>query len=110
VKQDIENGLKQYYDVPNVTVIVDAIQSYKVFIVGKVAKPGQITSEKPMTILQVLALAGGFQDFAKSDDIQIFRNIGATTDVFHFSYSELTKGRNFNQNMLLKSGDVVVIP
>jgi polysaccharide export outer membrane protein len=110
VKQDIEKGLKQYYDVPNVTVIVDAIQSYKVFVVGKVGRPGQITSEKPLTILQVLALVGGFQDFAKTDDLQIFRNVGATTDVFHFNYSELTKGRNFNQNMLLKSGDTIVIP
>src|SRR5262252_1424330 len=66
IKQEIEKELKKYIEVPNVTVIVEAIQSYKVFVTGKVAKPGALMAEKPITVLQALALAGGFADFANS--------------------------------------------
>ena len=110
VKQEIEKRLKEYIEVPNVTVIVDAIQSYRVFVTGKVGKSGAIMAEKPISVLQALALAGGFLDFANPAEIVIIRNTGADNVLFRFNYVEAIRGKNFNQNMLLKSGDVIVVP
>ena len=107
IKQAIEKKLKEYIEVPNVTVIVEAIQSYRVFVTGKVAKPGAIQAEKPISVLQALALAGSFVDFANPADIVIIREDNI---LFKFNYVEAIKGKNFNQNMLLKNGDVVVVP
>jgi polysaccharide export outer membrane protein len=110
LKEQIEESLKQYIDAPNVTVIVEAIQSYRIFVTGKVNKAGVIQVEKPITVLQALALAGGFQEFANMADIVIIRNSGEDSTRFLFNYPEVIKGKNFNQNMLLRSGDVVVVP
>jgi len=110
IKSEIEKKLKEYIDAPNVTVIVEAIQSYRVFVTGKVAKPGVYTAEKPISVLQALALSGGFQDFANPAEMVIIRNTGEDTILFRFNYVEAVRGKNFNQNILLKSGDVIVVP
>lgn len=110
LKQRIEQGLKEYVDIPNVTVIVEAIQSYRVFVTGKVAKSGAIQNEKPISVLQALSLAGGFTDFANTAEIVVIRNAGEESTLYRFNYPEVIKGKNFSQNMLLKSGDVVLVP
>lgn len=110
LKEQIEASLKEYIDAPNVTVIVEAIQSYRVFITGKVNKPGVLTSEKPISVLQALAMAGGHVDFANVADTVVIRNTGEDTTLFRFNYPEVIQGKNFSQNMLLRSGDVVVVP
>ena len=110
LKQRIEENLKEFIDAPNVTVIVDAIKSYRVFVTGKVAKPGAIEVEKPISVLQALSLAGGAVEFANMEDIVIIRNTGEDSTLYRFNYPEVIKGKNFSQNMLLKSGDVVVVP
>ncbi len=111
IKLAIERELTKFIEVPNVTVIVDTIQSYRVFVTGRVAKPGMIPSEKPITVLQALSLAGGFLEYANLSGIVIIRSTGnQTQDIFRFNYTDAIKGANFNQNILLKSGDVVVVP
>jgi len=110
LKTQIERKLKEYIDSPNVTIIVDAIQSYKVFVTGKVQKPGAILAEKPVTVLQALAMAGGFAEYAKTSEMSILRYYDNENIVFRFDYGEVTKGKNSNQNILLRSGDVVVVP
>jgi polysaccharide export outer membrane protein len=110
LKEKVETALKEFIDVPNVTVIVEAIQSYRVYVNGKVMKPGVIMNEKPISVLQVLALAGGFQDFANTAEIVIIRGSGEDSTLYRFNYPEVVKGRNFSQNMLLRTGDVVVVP
>ncbi|HEX4996909.1 MAG TPA: polysaccharide biosynthesis/export family protein [Terriglobia bacterium] len=110
LKQRIEDRLKQFIEIPTVTVVVEAIQSYRIFVTGKVAKPGAIMAEKPISVLQALALAGGFTEFANTDETVIIRNNGSENTSFKFNYREMIKGRNFDQNMLLKSGDVIVVP
>ena len=110
LKEKIEVLLKEYVDAPNVTVIVEAIQSYRIFVTGKVGKPGAIGAEAPISVLQALALAGGFTDFANLAETVIIRNTGEDSTLFRFNYPEVIKGKNFTQNMLLKSGDVVVVP
>jgi polysaccharide biosynthesis/export protein len=110
LKNRIEGKLKEYLTSPNVTVIVDNIQSYKVFVVGKVQKPGSILAEKPITVLQALSLAGGFQDYAKQASITILRNSGGQNFVLPFDYREVTRGKKPEENIVLRSGDVVVVP
>jgi len=110
LKEKIQDRLKEYLTAPNVTVIVEAIQSYRIYVVGKVQKPGALAIEKPITVLQALALAGGFQDFAKESEITILRSYGKETIVFDFNYRDVIKGRLPEQNILLRSGDVVVVP
>ena len=110
LKNKVEEALKEYIDAPNVTVIVEAILSYRVFVTGKVGKPGMIVSEKPINVLQALSLAGGFQEFANQAETVIIRNSGEDSTLFRFNYPEVIKGKNFSQNMPLKSGDVVVVP
>jgi polysaccharide export outer membrane protein len=110
LKNRIESKLKEYLTSPNVTVIVENIQSYKVFVVGKVQKPGSILAEKPITVLQALSLAGGFQDYAKQADITVLRNSGGQDFVLQFDYRNVTRGRKPEENILLRSGDVVVVP
>jgi polysaccharide export outer membrane protein len=110
LKAKIEEALKEYLDAPNVTITVEAIQSYKVYVEGKVGKSGMIMSEKPINVLQALAIAGGLAEFANPAETVIIRNSGEESTLFRFNYPEAIKGKNFSQNMLLRSGDVVVVP
>ncbi|MEJ2111857.1 MAG: polysaccharide export protein [Acidobacteriota bacterium] len=110
LKDRIENELQTYLNAPSVTVIVDAIQSYRIFVVGKVQNPGAYMSEKPITVLQSLAFAGGFQEFADESGMTIVRTSGGKSTVMGFNYKNVIKGKNTEQNIYLKSGDVVVVP
>ncbi len=110
LKEHMENRLKEYFDSPNVTVIVEAIQSYKVYVIGEVQTPGGIVVEKPITVLQALTLAGGFQQYADKSEISIVRTTGRDHLVFEFNYKDVIKGKKAEQNILLRSGDVVVVP
>ncbi len=110
LKVRIQDQLKEFLNAPNVTIIVEAIQSYRIFVLGKVQKPGAMTVEKPVTVLQALALAGGFQDYARDTEMTIIRSYGTENIVYEFNYREVIKGRRPEQNILLRSGDVVVVP
>jgi len=116
LKVELEKRLKDYLDVPNVTVIIDAIQSYRVFVTGKVQKPGVIMSERPLTVLQALALAGGFQEYSKKDQISIVRTIapqigrGQQDIKYPFDHDKVIDGSKQAQNIFLVSGDVVNVP
>ncbi len=110
LRDQIEGKLKEFLSAPSVTVIVEGIRSYQVFVVGKVQKPGAIIVERPITVLQALAIAGGFQDYAKDEEMTVIRGAGKGSEVFNFNYKEVTRGRKSEQNISLKSGDVVVVP
>ena len=116
LKVELEKRLKEYLEVPTVTVIIDAIQSYRVYVTGKVQKPGVIVSERPLTVLQALALAGGFQDYAKKDQITIVRTIspqvgrGQQDIKYPFDHDKVIDGTKQAQNIFLLSGDVVNVP
>lgn len=110
LKARIEQRLSEYIEAPSVTVIVDAIQSYRIYVTGKVQKPGGITVEKPITVLQAVTMAGGFQDYAKDTEMTVIRNYGNENIVFKFNYRDVIQGKNPQQNIFLRSGDVVVVP
>ena len=110
LKDEIEKRLKAYIEEPNVTVIVDAIQSYKVYVTGKVQKPGPILAEKPVTVLQAIAMAGGFQDYANQSGITIVRKYPGESILFRFDYNDVAQGKKPEQDIFLRSGDVILVP
>ena len=106
----VENLLKDYIETPMVTVIVDQIQHYRVYVTGNVNNPGSFTMEEPITVLQALSLAGSFGEFADTSKVQIVRIIDGENQFIPFHYKEFIEGKNTDQNIQLKSGDVVVVP
>jgi polysaccharide export outer membrane protein len=106
LKESLEQRLAEFINVPNVTVIVDSIQSYRIYVMGNVGGPGVQVSATPLTIMQALATAGGFNEFADKGNIVVFRGDSR----IRFDYADFVKGRNAGQNILLLSGDVVNVP
>ena len=66
--------------------------------------------EKPVTVLQALALAGGFQEFARDQEMTVIRTAGNENFTLDFNYRDVIKGKKHEQNIVLRSGDVVVVP
>jgi len=99
---------KRFFENAHVTVVVQQINSLKVFITGQVAKPGPYPLTAPTTVLQLISMAGGLRDFADSKNITIVRTDRRQTSTFQFNYKEI--GRNLSQNIELKPGDTVVVP
>ena len=99
---------KRFFSNPNVTVVVDEINSRKVFITGQVVKPGSYVIVAPTTVLQLIAMAGGLKDFADSKNILIVREEHGRTSSYPFNFKEIHK--NLQQNVQLKPGDTVVVP
>lgn len=95
---------------PVVTVIVKEINSQKVYLVGGVIRPGSLMLRTPMTILQVLAEAGGLTDFAKKKKIYIIRTEGGQESRIQFNYEAVLKGENPEQNIPVRPGDTIVVP
>jgi polysaccharide biosynthesis/export protein len=110
LKDQVERKLSTFLSAPEVTIIVKAIQSYKIYVLGKVQKPGEISAPKPVSVLQSLALAGGFQDFAKDQEITVIRTDKKGNKIFNFNYRDVIQGKKAEQNIILRSGDVVNVP
>ena len=111
VKQALELRLGEYIPESNVTVAVREIAGNQVFVVGKVNRPGAYPLYRPLDVMQALALAGGTAQFANVDDIRIIRrDAEGRQHLYEFEYSRVVDGRNLEQNMLLRSGDTIVVP
>lgn len=110
LQTEITTRLKKYIPDPVVTVTVKKIQGLKVFVIGKVGKPGEYMVGRYVDVIQALTLAGGLTPFAKESDIRILRKQGGREQVIPFDYSAVKKGRNLEQNIQLKAGDVVMVP
>jgi polysaccharide biosynthesis/export protein len=95
---------------PNATVVVKEIHSRKVFITGQVAKPGSYPLSADMTVMQVIALGGGLLEYADAKGIVVIRKEDGREKYFKFNYRDVLKGKNVQQNILLKLGDTVVVP
>jgi polysaccharide export outer membrane protein len=106
LKQKLEEILKDYVDVPNVTVSLESIQSYQVYVMGKVASPGALVRATPISVMQAVAASGGFSEFADKEHIVIFRG----DERIRFNYDDFERGKNQDKNIWLLSGDVVNIP
>src|SRR5262245_2189727 len=102
--------LSAYFRNPQITVLVKEVNSQKIYVIGEVKKEGAIRLQAPMTVLQVLAEAGGITDYAKRSKIQIYRIEGQKQKVYHFDYSEAVRGIQVEQNFQVLPGDTIVVP
>jgi len=104
-------SLRPYISEPAVTVIVQEMRSKKFNILGHVQKPGTYIFSPPATVMDAIALAGGFKDFAKSKSIYILRPVNEhETKRLQFNYKEVVQGIHPEQNVLLQPHDIVVVP
>jgi polysaccharide export outer membrane protein len=111
LEQDIAARLKSYISEPEVTVIVQQINSQKFNILGQVGKPGSYPLTNSPTVLDAIALAGGFRDFAKQKSIYVLRqNPDGSQARMPFNYKEVVKGKNLAQNIKLQPRDTIVVP
>ena len=110
LQQQITQGLKKYMTDPIVTVIMNQINSQRVYITGEVTKAGAYPLLPQMTILQALSSAGGFTQFANMKKIYMFRTVNGKQTKFPFNYKDVINGKNTDQNVALKPGDTIVVP
>lgn len=110
LENEIRQRLRKFISDPVVTVTVKKIQGLKVFVMGRVGKPGEYMVGRYVDVLQALTLAGGLTPFAKEDKIKVLRKQGGKEIVIPFDYSEVKKGQRLEQNITLRSGDVIVVP
>jgi polysaccharide biosynthesis/export protein len=106
----LEEKLKPFLTVPQVTVIVKEISSRKVYLMGQVGRTGPFLINSTTTVLQLIAQAGGLRDFAKRKKIYIMRSENGKTEQFRFNYDEVIKGKRLEQNIVLRPGDTIVVP
>jgi polysaccharide export outer membrane protein len=108
---EIAKRLQNYISEPDVTVIVTAMNSQKFNILGQVARPGSYRLTSPLTVLDAIALAGGFRDFAKQKSIYVLRQSADGTQTrLPFNYKDVIKGKNAQQNVQLEARDTIVVP
>ena len=106
----LRESLAKYLTNPQVTVTVTEINSRRVYITGEVTRAGALPLLPNMTVLQALSSAGGFSQFAKLKNIYVLRNEDGKQVKHPFNYKEVVKGKLAEQNILLQSGDVIVVP
>lgn len=111
LQEDIAAKLQTYITHPNVSVVVQEIKSKKFNILGRVMKPGAYPLSSTTTVIDAIAQAGGFQDFAKEKDIYILReNRTGNERRFRFNYKDVIKGKDREQNIRLEPNDTIVVP
>ena len=110
LRSELVRRLIKYIPNVNVTVAVLKVLSHKVYVVGRVAKPGEYLVGHYTDVLQALSLAGGLTPFAAENDIKIVRRVMGQQQTFPFRYSDVRKGIDLEQNILLQRGDVVMVP
>ncbi|HKQ33715.1 MAG TPA: polysaccharide biosynthesis/export family protein [Nitrospiraceae bacterium] len=110
IRTDLVKRLTKYIPNPNVSAAVTKVLSYKIYVVGRVNKPGEYLIGHYTDVLQALSLAGGLTPFASENDIKVIRRLKGQQKVFLFRYGDVRKGQELEQNILLQRGDSVIIP
>jgi polysaccharide biosynthesis/export protein len=110
LEKDIAEKLKSYISEPEVTVMVQQVNSQKFNVLGQVARPGTYVIANSPTVLDAIALAGGFRDFAKKKSIYVLRHGASGESRLPFNYKEVSQGKNMAQNIKLQPGDTIIVP
>lgn len=109
LKKVLEEKLSKFFAEPNVTVTVETVNSQKVTVMGEVTGAGPKPLAGPTRVMDILATSG-FTPFAKTTKIYILREIDGKRERFNFNYKDYIKGKNAEQNILLRNGDTIVVP
>jgi len=108
---EITTKLRSFMNSPEVSVLVQEVNSRKFNILGEVAKPGSYPLTSAMTVMDAIAVAGGFRDFAKKSGVYVLRKDSEGHDSrLSFNYKDFVKGKNPNQNILLQPTDTIIVP
>ena len=110
LKKVVTKKLSEFIPDATVTVMLNEINSLKAYVIGKVKEPGEFPITLETNVLQILAKAGGLTPFASKGNIKILRQKESQIMEIPFDYGEVEKGKNLQQNIILKPGDVVVVP
>jgi polysaccharide export outer membrane protein len=110
LKYNLENALKAYVSHPVVTVTVANPVSQKFYILGEVVRTGEYPLVKHLTVLQAFALAGGFTEWASKKEIILLRHEGGKDKIYRINYEGIADGKDFNQNLKLKTDDTIIVP
>jgi polysaccharide export outer membrane protein len=108
LRDAITASLKEYMTNPVVTVIVVEATAATAYVMGEVYRPGSVTLQAPLTVLQALALAGGLKDFADAKNIRILRKTSTGVNAIAFNYKDAVK--SLRAPIYLRPGDTVVVP
>jgi polysaccharide export outer membrane protein len=111
LEQVITERLRNYITTPEVTVMVEQVNSKKFNILGQVTRPGSYALALATTVMDAVAAAGGLKDFAKSKNIYVLRQKQDGSQLkFDFNYKDFVKGKNLAQNIKLQPNDTVIVP
>ena len=110
LQQVITERLKKYIPDPVVTVSILKLEGNKIYVIGKVARPGEFQANRYMDVVQALSVAGGMTPYAADNKITILRRENGQQKSIPFRYGDIEKGQDLEQNIILQSGDIVVVP
>jgi polysaccharide biosynthesis/export protein len=110
IREEIAQRLEKFIPDAAVSVTIVKVGSQRIYVIGKVNKPGEFPVGRYVDVLQALSMAGGLTPFADSNDIRIMRRDGARQAVLPFEYNRVVRGDKLDQNIQLRAGDVVVVP
>jgi len=115
LSKQISDRLAEFMSSPTVSVQVKEINSYHIYAVGEVAKPGKIVLKSFTTVVQGISYAGGFTTFASRNNVHVLRMVkngqGETKQVMiPVPYLDIVQGKNLDANFILKAGDIIVVP
>jgi polysaccharide biosynthesis/export protein len=106
----LEKRIRKFEPDAVVTVSIKLASGNRVYVIGKVNHPGDFPLNRPTDVMQALSLAGGATPFAETNAIRILRRDGGRQTAIAFRYGDVEHGRRLQQNILLQSGDTVVVP
>lgn len=110
VQAALTERIRKYIPAAVVTVTVTEVKGYKIYVLGKVVNPGEYVLGSYVNIAKALTMADGLTPYASEKKIKVIRNENGKEMVFNFNYARFRKGRDMEKNIVLKSGDVVVVP
>jgi len=110
LKGILTERLRQFLSEPRVTVLVQEVNSYKVYLMGEVVTQGALVLKNKTNLLQAISMAGGFTPYAHRNEILVIRNNGKKDERISISYERIINGKSPEQNLVLEPGDTVVVP
>ena len=110
LREEISKRLEKFLPSPVVNLSVVKIGSHRIYVIGRVQKPGDFPAGRYIDVLQILTMAGGLTPFANENRIQIIRREGGKQTIIPFRYGEVRRGVNMDQNVILRAGDTVMVP
>ena len=110
LSKELDKKLSRFVPDLNLSVLVHQVNSMMVYVIGRVNQPGRFVLNSNIDVIQALAMAGGLTPFAEQGNVKIFREAQSGKTIFDFDYNAVVNGEKLEQNIMLKRGDVIVVP